>query len=124
MALTILDFIFPAKLIAQYQALTQEPKMTINVHMRTHIAGQTLNKVSSMLVTAGWVCRVIRSNLKFNIAVVFLSKNSRLILSKNSENQSWTQTYLKNGNLKKGKIDLLLKSKIWNLNTKNCRLRN
>ena len=51
-----------------------------------------------MKLTSGWVFRVIRSDLKFNLAVVFLSKNPRKILSKNSAYQSWSSAgclYLK-----------------------------
>ena len=42
------------------------------------------------LMIPGWVCRVIRSNLKFYLAVVFLSKNQRSFLSNDSAYQPCT----------------------------------
>ena len=43
----------PPGQIQAFQALPQQTKDALNIHMRTHVASQTLNQVSILLITAG-----------------------------------------------------------------------
>ena len=53
MPLVIPDFLLPAGQLDAFVALPQQTKDALNIHMRTHVAAQTLNQVASLLITAG-----------------------------------------------------------------------
>jgi hypothetical protein len=53
MELVIPDFLLPVGQVEAFQALPQNTKDALNIHMRTHVAAQTLNQVSVLLITAG-----------------------------------------------------------------------
>ena len=53
MELVIPAFLLPTGQIEAFQVLPQNTKDALNIHMRTHVAAQTLNQVSILLITAG-----------------------------------------------------------------------
>ena len=53
MTQTILDFLLPADQIAAFTALPRATKDALNIHMRTHVAAQTMNQVACLFITHG-----------------------------------------------------------------------
>ena len=53
MELDIPDFILPPNQVEAFVALPQATKTTLNMHMRNHVTTQVINKVSTLIITAG-----------------------------------------------------------------------
>ena len=66
MEFVIPDFLLPPDQLQAYVALPQLTRVAMNTHMRKHVAKETMNKISTMLITAGLKTEIRMEILKSN----------------------------------------------------------